>query len=258
MPGLTEKMISHLKGRNAMPLANYCRKCKAEVSVGESCPYCGAKLTKTGERLSFGVSRAPWRDWFSWNRLLRVGLPVWGISFLVISLAELCSGGTEALAGLFRRGFGLTMLWLLGGMLLLFLALLFCQGREKVHYILDKDGVSAYTYVSEEVNDLALYARFLTPSQAETLQEDEHALPGLKLVRRVILPWERMKRVKIWREGQTLLFFDPAYWQVLAVSCPVQEFPEAESWVRTKMKRFKTVRVLPAEREKVGKKAKKR
>lgn len=138
--------------------------------------------------------------------LLRVGLPVWGISFLVISLAELCSGGTEALAGLFRRGFGLTMLWLLGGMLLLFLALLFCQGREKVHYILDKDGVSAYTYVSEEVNDLALYARFLTPSQAETLQEDEHALPGLKLVRRVILPWERMKRVKIWREGRHCCF----------------------------------------------------
>ena len=140
----------------------------------------------------------------------------------------------------------------------MFLALLFCQGREKVHYILDKDGVSAYTYVSEEVNDLALYARFLTPSQAETLQEDEHALPGLKLVRRVILPWERMKRVKIWREGQTLLFFDPAYWQVLAVSCPVQEFPEAESWVRTKMKRFKTVRVLPTEKGKTGKKAKKR
>ena len=169
-----------------MPLANYCRKCKAEVPDGESCPYCGAKLTKTGERLSFGISRAPWRDWFCWNRLLRVGLPVWGISFLVISLAELCSGGTEALAGLFRRGFGLTMLWLLGG------------------------------------------------------------------------PWERMKRVKIWREGQTLLFFDPAYWQVLAVSCPVQEFPEAESWVRTKMKRFKTVRVLPAEKGKTGKKAKKR
>ena len=77
-------------------------------------------------------------------------------------------------------------------------------------------------------------------------------------MRRVILPWERMKRVKIWREGQTLLFFDPAYWQVLAVSCPVQEFPEAESWVRTKMKRFKTVRVLPTEKGKTGKKAKKR
>ena len=39
MPGLTEKMISHLKGRNAMPLANYCRKCKAEVPVGEMTSY---------------------------------------------------------------------------------------------------------------------------------------------------------------------------------------------------------------------------
>ena len=241
-----------------MPLANYCRKCRAETPVGESCPYCGGKLTKAGERLSFGVSRALWRDWFCWNRLLRVGLPVWALSFLLIALAEFCSGGTPALTGLFRRGFGLTMLWLLGGMLALFWALLFCQGQEKVHYLLDKDGVSAYTYVSEEVNNLALYARFLTPAQTEAMQEDEHALPGLRLVRRVILPWERMKRVKIWREGQTLLFFDPAYWQVLAVTCPVQEFAEAEAWVRAKTKRFKTVRVLPAEKEKSRKKAKKR
>lgn len=67
-----------------------------------------------------------------------------------------------------------------------------------------------------------------------------------------------MKRVKIWREGQTLLFFDPAYWQVLAVTCPVQELAEAEAWVRAKTKRFKTVRVLPAEKEKSRKKAKKR
>lgn len=241
-----------------MPLANYCRKCRAETPAGESCPYCGGKLTKAGERLSFGVSRAPWRDWFCWNRLLRVGLPVWALSFLLIALAEFCSGGTPALAGLFRRGFGLTMLWLLGGMLALFWALLFCQGQEKVHYLLDKDGVSAYTYVSEEVNNLALYARFLTPAQTEAMQEDEHALPGLRLVRRVILPWERMKRVKIWREGQTLLFFDPAYWQVLAVTCPVQELAEAEAWVRAKTKRFKTVLVLPAEKEKSRKKAKKR
>ncbi len=241
-----------------MPLANYCRKCRAETPAGESCPYCGGKLTKAGERLSFGVSRAPWRDWFCWNRLLRVGLPVWALSFLLIALAEFCSGGTAALAGLFQRGFGLTMLWLLGGMLALFWALLFCQGQEKVHYLLDKDGVSAYTYVSEEVNDLALYARFLTPAQTEAMQEDEHALPGLRLVRRVILPWERMKRVRIWREGQTLLFFDPAYWQVLAVTCPVQELAEAEAWVRAKTKRFKTVRVLPAEKEKSRKKAKKR
>ena len=241
-----------------MPLANYCRKCRAETPAGESCPYCGGKLTKAGERLSFGVSRAPWRDWFCWNRLLRVGLPVWALSFLLIALAEFCSGGTAALAGLFRRGFGLTMLWLLGGMLALFWALLFCQGQEKVHYLLDKDGVSAYTYVSEEVNNLALYARFLTPAQTEAMQEDEHALPGLRLVRRVILPWERMKRVKIWREGQTLLFFDPAYWQVLAVTCPVQELAEAEAWVRAKTKRFKTVLVLPAEKEKSRKKAKKR
>ena len=48
-----------------MPLVNYCRKCKAEVPLGESCSYCGGKLAATGEMISFGVVRAPVKEWFA-------------------------------------------------------------------------------------------------------------------------------------------------------------------------------------------------
>lgn len=60
-----------------MPLVNYCKKCGAEVPLGESCIYCSKKLTRTGEQISFGTITSPVKEWFSWNAFLRVILPVW-------------------------------------------------------------------------------------------------------------------------------------------------------------------------------------
>lgn len=239
-----------------MPLANYCRKCKAETPPQETCPYCGGKLAKTGRRLSFGVTRTPWKNWFCWNALLRAGLPVLLLCFLTVSAAELFAGGPDALALLWQGGFGTTMLGLLGGMLACFWLLLFLQGPEKVHYLLDKDGVSAYTYLPEDAGPLCYRARLIGGARLDALREDERQLPGLTLVRRIRLPWERVRRVRCWREGRVLLFFRPKYWQALAVDCPVQDFQEAEEWVRAKMKRVPKSTVLP--REKAPKKKKKK
>ena len=59
-----------------MPQRNYCKKCKREVPSGSQCSLCGAKLTKAGERLSFGMVHRPVEDWFSWNAVLRLIVPV--------------------------------------------------------------------------------------------------------------------------------------------------------------------------------------
>ena len=59
------------------------------------------------------------------------------------------------------------------------------------------------------------------------------------LVRRITLPWAEIRRVRIWREGATLLFFRPAFWQVAAVRCPYGELAAAEALVRKKLKRNK-------------------
>ncbi len=229
-----------------MPLVNYCKKCKAETPLGESCPYCGGKLTQTGEQISFGLMRRPVREWFAWNNLLRIVLPVWALVFVIVVAAEGAVTGAEGVVALLTGGFLRTMLSLLAAALLVIWLALKMQGMESVHVVLDKQGVQVRTYV-QEGNAMALYARFLNEQAAEKLaQEDERPqLQGLVLVRRVTLPWNTISRVRIWREGCTILFFRPSIWQAAAVQTPVNELEEAEAFVRKKMKRNKKAKVLP-------------
>ena len=234
-----------------MPLVNYCRKCKAEVPLGETCTYCGGKLTQTGEQISFGLVRTPARDWFVWNSLLRIALPVLALVCVFVLAAEAAVGGQAGVLALLEQGFFQSMLGILGLMLAAIWLLLCCQGPEKVHVVLDRQGVHVRTYLPSE-GDARLYARFLTPAMAEKLQmEDERPqLAGLRLVRRITLPWETIRRVRIWREGMTLLFFRPAFWQAAAIRCPAADLAEAEALVRKKLKRFRKVKIYPLEKKK--------
>ena len=227
-----------------MPLVNYCKKCKAETPLGESCPYCGGKLTQTGEQISFGVMRRPEKEWFAWNNLLRIVLPVWALVFAIVVAAEGAATGADGVIALLTGGFLRTMLGLLAAALIAIWILLRVQGVESVHVALDKQGVHVRTYV-QQGNPAALYARFLNEQLAEKLagEDDRPELPGLTLVKRVSLPWNTISRVRIWREGSTILFFRPSIWQAAAVQVPVNEMQEAEAFVRKKMKRIKKAKV---------------
>jgi len=230
-----------------MPLVNYCRKCKAETPLGESCPYCGGKLAQTGEQISFGLMRRPEREWFAWNNLLRVALPVLLLVLVIVVAAEAAASGADGVIRLLKGGFLRTMLVMLGVLLAGMWLVFRLQGMESVHVVLDKQGVQVRTYV-QEGNDMALYARFLSEQAIDKLAaEDERpALEGLTLVRRISLPWSEIRRVRIWREGSTILFFRPTFWQAASVRVPVNELEEAEGFVRKKMKRNKKAKVQPA------------
>ena len=228
-----------------MPLVNYCRKCQAETPVGETCSYCGGKLAKTGEQLSFGMAVTPVRDWFNWNNLLRVALPVLGLVFVCTLLAEWAAAGPAGAAALLKQGFFWKMMGLLALVLLVCLTLLCLQGTEKVHYVLDKQGVHIRVYLPEDAGALRLYARFVTPQQVQALEDDRPPLEGLTLVRRVTLPWETVCRVKIWREGAMLLFYRPGFWQAAALHCPLEDLEQAEDYIRKKLKRFPKARISP-------------
>ncbi|MEG0125930.1 MAG: hypothetical protein RR816_07580 [Clostridia bacterium] len=228
-----------------MPFVNYCRKCKTETPLGESCPYCGGKLPKTGEQISFGIVRKPVQNWFAWNQILRVVIPVLLLVLVIVVTAEAVAGGTAGVVRLFSQGFFWTLLGIFGAVLLLCLLLLCLQGTERVHYVLDKQGVHACTYV-RSATDMALFARFLTLNSVQKLNEEIHQpLEGLTLIRRISLPWAEVRRVRVWREGFTLLFFRPSLWQVLAVCCPMAELEGAEAFVRNKLKRNPKVKVQP-------------
>lgn len=230
-----------------MPLVNYCRKCKAETPLGETCPYCGGKLPQTGEQISFGLVRRPEKDWFAWNNLLRIALPVLFLVFVIVVAAEGAAAGAQGVTELLTGGFLRTMAALLCAVLAGIWLMFRLQGAESVHVLLDKQGVQVRTYVQEGAS-LALYARFLNEQAVDKLAEEDERpeLQGLTLVRRISLPWSEVRRVRIWREGSTILFFRPTVWQVAAVRVPVNELDEAEAYVRKKMKRNKKAKVQPA------------
>ena len=231
-----------------MPFVNYCKKCKTEVPLGESCPHCGGKLSQNGEQLSFGMKRKVVREWFAWNNLLRIALPVFVLVFGMIVGAEAAAAGAEGVIALISQGFLETMLGLLALMLFGIFLLLHLQGVESVHTVIDRQGIHVRTYIADG-NDLGRIARFVSLQSAERLtQTDDRApLPGLMLVHRVTLPWMEIRRVRIWKEGSTILFFRPSFWQVAAVRCPVSELGQAEEMIRKKLKRSKKVRILPPE-----------
>ena len=225
-----------------MPLHNYCKKCKAEVPVGENCPRCGNHLTKTGEHLSFQVRRLPVKDWFAWNGMLRVVLPVIGVILLATILLEAITEGAAGVSDVFVHGFFWTLMSTLGVLLAFTLLLLWLQGEEEVCYILDAKGVQAWIYL-RNASALRLYARLTTPAAVLALQTEMPCVVqgGLTLVRKTELPWAVVKCVRLWPETGTVLLYRPAWWQALYIRCGEAEYDESVAFIRKKLGRKKGV-----------------
>ena len=228
-----------------MPWVQFCKKCKREVPSSEQCPHCFGKLPKTGERLSFGVVRQPVLDWFSWNQMLRVALPALALVAVITLGLEGIFGGGKGIQTLFLQGFFWTLIGALGFMLLVMMTLLILQGREVVHFVMDKDGAHAYTYISHPTT-LQLSVRFLNWDAVEKMQKEELRMEGYLLVKRIDLLWKDIRRAALWREECRILLFNPSWWQALTVSCPPQEYTEAETFLRKKLGRNKKVKITPS------------
>lgn len=235
-----------------MPVTNYCRKCKADAPMGEVCPRCGGKLTKTGERLSIEIKRIPVTDWFSWNAMLRIVVPVVALVLFTTVLLEGLAEGAAGVQAVFVQGFFWTLMGAFGLLLLFTLCLLLLQGREVVRYTLDAKGAHAYTYVPEH-RVLPLYARMATPQAVAALQADvpEANPPGMMYIKRADVLWADTKRARFWPETQTILLYRPSFWQVLCIRCDVADYEEAEAFVLKKLNRNKAA--LPKERRKPSK-----
>ena len=227
-----------------MPWVNYCKKCKQEVPIGESCPKCYGKLTKTGEYLSFALIRTPARDWFSWNQVLRVALPALLIVAAVTLGAEGALSGGRGIQALFLQGFLGTLVGVLLSMLLVMLILLLVQGKETVHFVLDKNGIRAYTYLYRP-STIRLFARFSTWETVKNIQKDEAPIENYVLVKRVEVLWIDIRRIRFWKEDKRILLFKPSWWQTLVVTCPAVEYGEAEAFLRKKLARNKTIKIVP-------------
>lgn len=221
-----------------MPLTQYCKKCKADVPLGDLCPRCGTRLPKTTERLIFTVTRRPVRDWFAWNAMLRVLLPVLGLVLLVTLGVEGWVKGAAGVQAVFLQGFFWSLMGLFGFALGVTFCLFLLQGPEQVRYILDAHGAHAFIFIPAD-SPLRVYTRLMTPLAAQALQAEAAETPpeGMLLVRKTEVAWNTLQRVRFWPETGTVLFFCPRYWQALALRCGQGAYTEAEAFVRKRLAR---------------------
>ncbi len=223
-----------------MPLMSYCKKCKVEVPPQSLCPHCGGKLAKSAQRLSWMWERKPVADWFAWNGVLRIAIPVFLLVFIATVLAEAVADGAAGVILIFTQGFFWQMMQLLGVLLLATLLVLWLQKKETLYYIVDSKGVSRYTYLYQP-NWLQIYAHFMSEQQIEELQKKlpqptpEHAV----CVQYCVLNWQDVERAKYWPETHTLLLYKPFWWQAICVHCKETEYAEVETMIRTKLSRKK-------------------
>ena len=232
---------SMTKGK-PMPYTNYCKKCKSETPAVETCPHCGAKLPRTGERLSLTIRRDPVRDWFCWNAMLRVVVPVVGAVLLLAVMAEALMEGGRGVQGVFVQGFFWTLLLSLGMLLLCIGFLLLLQGRETVRYTLDGKGARACVYLKEP-GRARLYARLMTPEAAAALQANApEPLAGYQYIRSMEIPWAQVRRAGFWPETHTVLLYRPRFWLALSIRCGAADYAEIAAHVLKKIPKKKRTR----------------
>ena len=87
-----------------MPLTSYCKKCACDVPVGDFCPECGGKLAASAVRLAWCVDHVPVRDWMCWNGVMRIALPVMGVTLALTIVLEAILGGLTGLTQLLTGG----------------------------------------------------------------------------------------------------------------------------------------------------------
>lgn len=219
-----------------MPQRNYCKKCKREVPPGSQCSLCGAKLTKAGERLSYGMVHRPVEDWFSWNAVLRLLVPVIALVWLATVLIEAAVEGARGVQSVFVQGFFWTMMGVLGVGLLATLAMLLLQGRREILYSLDSKGAHASVCL-RSAGAIQLGAHLMTKASADALRLSlaEELDPALSPVRHTDLAWAEVARAQFWPEKHTVLLYHPTWWQAMAIRCPVNEYEATVEYVKHKV-----------------------
>ncbi|MDD3921377.1 MAG: hypothetical protein PHO41_09430 [Eubacteriales bacterium] len=224
-----------------MPRVNYCRKCKREVPAANTCPYCSGKLSRAGERISFTCERRPAKDWFAWNAVLRVLVPVFLLVLLFAVLMEALAEGSAGVTLLFTQGFAGALFGVLGVLLIGVWLVLLLQGKDTLHYAVGSKGVQATVYVRAG-RRLALYARLTSPRALQAQQAEAPAPPREDLwqLNSISLSWAETARAVYWPQMHTILLFKPRWWQAMCIRCPKAEYAQVEALVRAKIKRKKT------------------
>jgi len=226
-----------------MGLTAYCKKCAREVDAGEICPFCGTRLGKNAAHAAWCVEKAPVKDWMSWNAVMRLLLPAaLGVLLLVLA-AEGLSGGLGAVEKLLVSGFPVVLLILLGSILLIILVVFALQGKELADYVVDNRGVHEIRYLPNPT-PVKLILRLKSPA---LLREAEQGggISVLKLGEKD-LAWRDVARVQLWPEKCMILYYAPAWWLRIPVSCTPFSWEDVMGLTREKLGRKRKIQLPPS------------
>ncbi|MBQ9324355.1 MAG: hypothetical protein IJ246_01155 [Clostridia bacterium] len=224
-----------------MAVTYYCKHCKKDVPAGESCPHCGEKLSASSAHLRWSILRHPLGDWFSWNRFLRLLIPVFLLVLLLALITEGIGGGLYGIEALLRSGFMQTL-----GLLFLLLCLLIglfllLRGNELLDCTVDSRGIHIATFVPSPTA-LSLLLRGKSPKMLQNVKkEGEEAIPCVEERK---ISWNEIRRVQVWSEKSTILFYAPSYLLRLPLPCTPYSFPDTLDMIRDRLGKKKQV-ILP-------------
>jgi len=224
-----------------MPLTSYCKKCAADVPVGDRCPNCGSKLAANTVRLAWCVDHTPVKDWMSWNAVMRIVLPLTAVLIMLMLVLEMAVGG---LAGVERMLSGGAVMAVLGVMCLgvaVILLALILQGDDVLDCVMDSKGLHVMQYLPEPTA-LKLLLRLKSP---QMMQYVSAQVPMLLISQRDIA-WKDVARIQLWPEKTLLLVYAPVWWLRLPLPCTPFTWEDALDMVREKLGRKKGVQLPEA------------
>ncbi len=220
-----------------MPKSSYCKKCGRDVPVGERCPLCGGKLGANTVRLPWCVDHTPVRDWMCWNEVMRLVLPVLGVTIGLTVLLEAILGGLDGVAALLG-GVVFALVGLLGLLLAVLLLVFILQGDDLLDCVVDNRGIHVQQYLPDPT-PMKLLLRGKSPRLMEGLDEP------LVLIAQREIAWKDIRRVQLWPEKCLVLFYGaPVWWMRLALPCTPFTWEDTLLFIREKIGKKKAV-ILP-------------
>ena len=221
-----------------MPLTSYCKKCGQDVPVASFCPNCRAKLAANTVRLAWCVDHHPVRDWMCWNSVMRLLLPVLGMTLLLVILLEAIMGGLDGVSMLLGGGLIVSLMGIMGMILAVMLLVFILQGDDLLDCVIDSRGIHVQQYLPNPTA-LKLLLRGKSPRMLESGED-------LLLVSSREIAWKDIQRVQLWPEKSMILFYAPKWWMRVSLPCTPFTWEDALSFIRDKIGKKKTV-ILPEE-----------
>ena len=221
-----------------IPLTSYCKKCGQDVPVSDFCPHCRGKLAANTVRLAWCVEHHPVRDWMCWNAVMRLLLPVLGLTLVIVILMEGVIGGLNGVALLLGGGLVVSLTGIMGMILAVMLLVFILQGEDLLDCVVDSRGIHVQQYLPQPTA-VKLLLRGKSPRLMEGSED-------LVLVSSREIVWKDIQRVQLWPEKSMILLYAPKWWMRVSLPCTPFTWEDAIDFIRDKIGKKKAV-ILPEE-----------